>query len=52
MTRESRIDGFEETTFTHGGRTHQVFCAGSGRKPNISHAWWLTQSGYRSVIAS
>jgi hypothetical protein len=22
------------------------------QRPNISHAWWLAQSGYRSVMAS
>jgi hypothetical protein len=24
----------------------------AGHRPNINHAWWLTQSGYSSVIAS
>jgi hypothetical protein len=27
-------------------------CYRDGAKPNISHAWWLTHSGYSSVMAS
>ncbi|MGW7244034.1 hypothetical protein [Streptomyces sp. NPDC054804] len=27
-------------------------CCSVGHRPNINHAWWLTQSGYSSVMAS
>lgn len=37
MTRESRIERFEATTFAHGGRSHQVFCAGSGPAVVVVH---------------
>ena len=28
MTRPFALEGFEATTFEHGGRSHQVFTAG------------------------
>jgi dienelactone hydrolase len=37
MTRVHQIDGFEATTFEHGGRSHQVFRAGSGPAVVVVH---------------
>jgi dienelactone hydrolase len=64
MTRESRIEGFEATTFAHGGRTHQVLCAGSGPAVVVVHevpgihpgvldfARRLIAAGYRVYLPS
>jgi dienelactone hydrolase len=64
MTRLFALEGFEATTFEHGGRSHQVFTAGAGPAVVVVHevpglhpgvldfARRLVAAGYRVYLPS
>ena len=64
MSGPARVPGFEATTFGHGGRSHEVFAAGSGPAVVVVHevpgvhpgvldfARRLVDSGYRVYLPS